>query len=233
MKSILPFFALAIIFTSCTTAYKTGQTPDDVYFSPARPQDEYVRVDSRNDDSEYRYNDSRYRRDEDYYNDRYLRMRVRNRYVWSELDYYYSNPYVYNPYTYKRYNRYSYDNIWNSYSYWNYYYNPYSPVIVVNTKNPVYNKPRTTNLHVFDVMNSTNPKIPNAKNRDLGGYNQPRYNSGRDLGRDLRNVFGGSSNSGSSSSPSKTSSSGSSSSSSSSNSSDSKSSSGNAPVRKF
>jgi hypothetical protein len=27
---------LAIVFSSCSTAYKTGQTPDDVYYSPVR-----------------------------------------------------------------------------------------------------------------------------------------------------------------------------------------------------
>ena len=28
-------------FSSCTTAYKTGQTPDDVYYSPAQPETDY------------------------------------------------------------------------------------------------------------------------------------------------------------------------------------------------
>ena len=62
MKSAILLLALsAIIFSSCTTAYKSGQTPDDVYYSPARPQDEYVKA-QRNDN---RYSD-------DYYEDRYL-----------------------------------------------------------------------------------------------------------------------------------------------------------------
>ena len=38
---LLALFVAAL--SSCTTAYKTGQTPDDVYYSPARPQgEEYV-----------------------------------------------------------------------------------------------------------------------------------------------------------------------------------------------
>ena len=53
MKSILPLLSLLIVFASCTTAYKSGQTPDDVYFSPARPQEEYVRVE-KEDDRQYR-----------------------------------------------------------------------------------------------------------------------------------------------------------------------------------
>ena len=46
----LSYYSLALtvaVFSSCTTAYKTGQTPDDVYFSPVRQQDEYVQVEKR------------------------------------------------------------------------------------------------------------------------------------------------------------------------------------------
>ena len=49
MKSSLPLLAIALVFGSCTTAYKSGQTPDDVYYSPTRPQDEYVRTERRDD----------------------------------------------------------------------------------------------------------------------------------------------------------------------------------------
>jgi hypothetical protein len=45
MKSSVLLLALVVAaLSSCTTAYKTGQTPDDVYYSPTRPQDEYVRM---------------------------------------------------------------------------------------------------------------------------------------------------------------------------------------------
>ncbi len=87
MKSFLPLLALLIVFASCTTAYKSGQTPDDVYFSPTRPQEEYVRVE-KEDDRQYRRNEQQ----EDYYSyndDRYLRMKIRNRDQWSYLDEYY------------------------------------------------------------------------------------------------------------------------------------------------
>ncbi|MEJ7767822.1 MAG: hypothetical protein WKF89_08420 [Chitinophagaceae bacterium] len=47
--------ALGVIaLTSCSTAYKMGQTPDDVYFSPAKERqqsEEYVA--SRRDDDRY------------------------------------------------------------------------------------------------------------------------------------------------------------------------------------
>src|SRR4030095_114400 len=96
------FLLLAITaaaLSSCTTAYKSGQTPDDVYYSPTRPQDEYVRVEEK---EEYRYND-------DYYDDRYLRMKVHDRTRWTYLDDWYS------------YDRYGYraNYIYGS------YYNPY------------------------------------------------------------------------------------------------------------
>ena len=49
-RQILLLAITAAALSSCTTAYKTGQTPDDVYFSPTRPQDEYVRVKEKEDD---------------------------------------------------------------------------------------------------------------------------------------------------------------------------------------
>ena len=42
MKNII-FIVSAAIFSSCSTAYKTGQTPDDVYYSPARVIEEDYR----------------------------------------------------------------------------------------------------------------------------------------------------------------------------------------------
>lgn len=83
MKSSLLLLALVVAaMSSCTTAYKTGQTPDDVYYSPTRPQDEYVRIE-KEDDRRYRY-------EEDFQEDRYLRMKIRNRNQWSDLNDWYA-----------------------------------------------------------------------------------------------------------------------------------------------
>src|SRR5262245_49363202 len=93
MKSQILLLALTVAaLSSCTTSYKTGQTPDDVYFSPARQVDEYVQTDKKED--------KRYQTRDEYYDDRYLRMRVSNRQMWSELDdyYYYGNRYDYSYY---------------------------------------------------------------------------------------------------------------------------------------
>ncbi|RYY84555.1 MAG: hypothetical protein EOO15_19090 [Chitinophagaceae bacterium] len=85
MKPVLPILALTLAVASCTTPYKSGQTPDDVYYSPGRPEREYVQVDERRDE----------RPQPETREDRYLRLRVRNRDRWSQFDDYYNDPYAY------------------------------------------------------------------------------------------------------------------------------------------
>lgn len=258
MKSYLPLLTFAILLTSCSSVYQSGQTPDDVYYSPERPQDEYVRTEKRND--------RMYRNDDVALEDRYLRMKVRNRrYVFldDDYDYYYGNNYnryhdyyrmnisLYgycNPWTGNYgYNRYHYN--YNPYNYNPYYYNPYygNPYysgVVYGNVSPVYNKPRTTNLHVFDRNNSRSPYLPKSNGKTYNTYSGNEDNnyrgSGNNAGGFLRDVFGsGQSNrsntnsSNTSSSSSSNSSRSSSSSSSSNSSSGSSSGSSHAPVRKF
>ena len=154
MKSpILLLAVLVLVISSCTTAYKTGQTPDDVYYSPERPQDEYVRTE-REDDRRYRY-------EEDYYEDRYLRMKVRNRYRWNDLnDWYYFERWGFG-------HNYYYGSYYNPYNTWNYYYNPYChSTVFINTKT-TYNKPRTFNLNTYN--NNTTTSVKNTT------YRNPKY----------------------------------------------------------
>lgn len=195
-KSTFPIVSLAILFASCTTAYKSGQTPDDVYYSPARPQAEYV-YQEKKDDRMYSYNQEAYR------DDRYLRMKILDR-RYSGL---YDNYYSYNPYYYHYYNsNLIYNTPWSSYNYWNYYYNPYynsyyspyyySPVITVATRTPVYNKPRAFDLSVYNPQPTNNPKgnarssYSNQNSRNTNNYR----NSGTNAGNYLRNAFSGSNN---------------------------------------
>ena len=234
MKSFLPLLSLTLVFASCTTAYKSGQTPDDVYFSPERPQAEYVNVEDKEEDRYYRGESNR--SSSDYYNyeeERYLRMKVRNRQRWSYLD---NDFYSYNPYVYN-YPGYYYNSPWNSYSYWNHYYNPYGrPVIVYNAKSPVYNRPRTINLRTFDTPNnsSNNPRGYNPKTGTTDGNNRSYSAPRRNVGSDLRNIFNSGSSNNSSSTPSPNRSSTNSSSNSGSSSSGSSSSgSSSAPARRF
>lgn len=127
-KIILLAFGVAAL-SSCSTAYRMGQTPDDVYFSPARPQterqqDEYVTAPN----SSQRYSGSdrydNYDDYENYRNDRFLRMSMGSRMRLSAFDNYYWND-GYSSWKYNNYGH-NFNSPWNSYYYWNNYYNPYS-----------------------------------------------------------------------------------------------------------
>src|SRR5258705_5590466 len=144
MNAKILLLALTVAaLSSCTTSYKTGQTPDDVYYSPARPQEEYVRTEEKEDTRQYK-------NDDEYYDDRYLRMKVHNRTRWSDLDdwYYYGNRYNY---TYTNCSCIC-SNPWTPSTYWNNYYNPYSHnYVIINPKtSTTYNKPRTFNLNAYN-----------------------------------------------------------------------------------
>jgi len=209
-----PQILLLAIFTSvlvsCNTAYKTGQTPDDVYYSPQRPQDEYVRVDDRRS--------GKYYSEDEYYDDRYLRMKVRNRYRWNELqDWYYFDRYSFG------YNYY-YGSYYNPYNSWNYYYNPYCPrtVVVVNPKstaatNPIKLRNITLNSYTNTNYNNNNSvsKLPGSSKVNRPG--ERNYNNqNNSLSNKINNWFSGnnsnsrysntnsSSNSGSESRPTRT-----------------------------
>ena len=85
------FLLLAIItaaITSCSTSYKTGQTPDDVYYSPARLQTDEVRRDREENNT---VDNTVYTSPED----REIRRRVHNR-RYRRYDDRYNYPYGYN-----------------------------------------------------------------------------------------------------------------------------------------
>ncbi len=197
-RQILLLAITAAALSSCTTAYKTGQTPDDVYFSPAKPQDEYVRVEKERDD-EYRYNDN-------YYDDRYLRMKVHNRMQWDYLD----DWYAYDRYSF-RYNYY-YGSYYNPYTSWNYYYNPYcrNNAVVVYYPKPAHPiaavpRPRNFNLTSYTNTNYNNANSGIKMNSFKPGttINRPVYNntnSGRGFSNTVKQIFSGNNNSSSNSS---------------------------------
>ena len=125
-------FLLGLIaaFSSCSTAYHTGQTPDDVYFSPAPPaQETYVTSKNQQDRNSY------YQDDEE----QEIRRGIQNPSYRSNiaLDFGYGyNPYTYNslgfnnsfynPYAYNSFGSYGYKGIYDPYGYNSYGYNPYS-----------------------------------------------------------------------------------------------------------
>jgi uncharacterized membrane protein YgcG len=190
MKAQLLLAATVVFLASCSTAYRTGQTPDDVYYSPARETAGYVQVDN---DREERYDPRRNQQDEYYYedaDDRYLRMRVRNRYRWSAFDDYYMNDWRYNtwssyynnswsysPWNYSPWSYSGFNNYWG----WNSYYNPYYPqIIVVNPKqNPsLYNRVKTFNSGAYSnrTYNNSNNNI-NRKSSSYRPLSNSRYNN--------------------------------------------------------
>jgi len=212
MKPILPLLSSLLVFASCSTAYQSGQTPDDVYFSPARSQQDYVQVQD-DEDRSYRRNDEYNRVDDEYYNyndDRYLRMKIRNRNQWAYLDDYYRDPYAYNYY-----NKYSNNYYYNGYGYsnprgyWNSYYNPYmnsyytphyapygGHVYIVSPRTPIRSTPRTYNLHVFDSpQNNGNTNATSTRPRRYNTNSNRNYTTpSRNTGNELRNTYRGSEN---------------------------------------
>jgi len=195
MKSRFLLLVLAAAaISSCSTSYKSGQTPDDVYYSPAKEAAEYVEIKESNN--------SRYRGYEyDNADDRWLRMKVRNPYRWNTFDNYDWN--AYGSWS----NNYSYgygsgwNSYWNGYYTWNNGYNPYCRnIVVVDPKgNPAaYNKVRNFSLNSYTNTNYSNSNAA-ARNKSSvrlpggssGSYNNSNSNS---LGNSLRKVFSGSSN---------------------------------------
>src|SRR6185503_20559195 len=144
-RQILLLAITAAALSSCTTAYKTGQTPDDVYFSPTRPQDEYVRVEEK---EQPRY-------DENYYDDRYLRMKVHNRTQWNDLDDWYS----YDRYGYRA--NYYYGTYYNPYTSWNYYHNPYC---------------RNNVIAYHPGVGVAQQNVPKPRNFNIASYTNTNYN---------------------------------------------------------
>lgn len=182
MKSSILLLALSVAaFSSCTTAYKSGQTPDDVYYSAAKQQEEYVQTE-KEDDRQYKYDDQ-------YYNDRYLRMKVHNRTRWSELnDWYYYDKYSYVSNYYWG----SYNNPYNS---WNYYYNPYccchNSVAVINTKIPAAPPVIKRNFSIagYTQTNYNNSNKTPSTNTPVRTNTKPAYNNSNSLSDKIKTIF--------------------------------------------
>ncbi len=129
-----------LLFTSCSTAYRAAQTPDDVYYSPVKEKTDYYEVRNNTRD--------RYQENINSQDDRFLRMKVQNRDRWSMIDdygYWYDSRYdysMYNPNFY--YNQYAFNNWYPGFRYGNVfspnyygyggYYSPAYPVVYY--KNP-------------------------------------------------------------------------------------------------
>ncbi len=154
MNTRILFMAAAVVgLSSCSTMYRSGQTPDDVYYSPAPAYQQRVASPNNSNQNEYteendtnEYLSVQTEQDRSAYNsgseDNYLRMKVRNPSMWSSLDYY--GGAMYSPYSYGTgfgfgmgyYNPYSFNSPYFDYAmgfgwggmyspFYNPFYNPY------------------------------------------------------------------------------------------------------------
>lgn len=134
MQSKILLFILSVAaFSSCSTAYKTGQTPDDVYYSPVKPVTEKKYTEKEED-----------RRPVN--NDYEITMAVRD-YRWRNFrrEYEYDN----SPYNY----------CYCSCKSTGYYYNPYYYPWAIYTTTPTYavklnTTPRMVNLNAYSGYNT-------------------------------------------------------------------------------
>ena len=163
MKNILLLCSI-VFFASCSAVYKSGQTPDDLYYSKPKVVVE---------------NTDRYERLDNVYEERQIRMAAID-YRWRMLDDRYDFNYAYNPYAY-------------GYNY-GYYYNPYfypypffgQSAVFVNPKNTTIRK---TNLASYSntVSGYTPSKSTNSsRTNSVRGYNNSNNQTYRNNSYDTR-----------------------------------------------
>lgn len=141
--------------SSCAT-YRTGQTPDDVYYSPEREREAYVQVD-RDRDDRVSYNDRNLE-------DRRLRQQIRDPRFRFEDDVYWNAP---------RYNSWGW-NTWNNpYNTWgwNSWNNPYNSW--------AWNSGWNTHGYGYNGWNAPFICIPGSNNLIvISGPGTPKYSTG-------------------------------------------------------
>lgn len=125
--------SIALVAASCTTAYRSAQTPDDVYYSTRTKTEANVQTrGERNEDAEYYTYESADRRR--------MAMRMRD-YRWRHLDAYdayygsYYRPYM-DPYASLGYYSPYYSGVYGGY--YSSYYNPYYGYAFGNLYSPFY-----------------------------------------------------------------------------------------------
>lgn len=202
--SIITGSVLVVMLAGCSAAYKTGQTTDDVYYSPAKADGADVQK-NKVVENDYSYNQE---------DDNYLRMKVQNRSRWSSIDdYAYWNSYnttsfgtnigysnYYNNYwnnSYYAYNYNPYTNYSSGYNYYNPYYGNYNYGYGNNNyktgvyhKSPVANSGPRTNLNAYQNHTFSNQNSNNGSHTNFSNGNTPQTG----VGRLLRTIVSGGTN---------------------------------------
>ncbi len=190
----------AFTLASCSSTYKNTQTPDDVYYSPAR---EVVKTETKtvqpNRDLMKRYDFEEREIRMSAYDSRWRSLNNRYNYGYNlspyDYDYGYQsyNPY-YNPYQ-SNIGYHGYNN--NYYGNSGYYYNPYYstyPIYIVTTTSPVNRTPRKVNLSGYGQNNNTQP-ISGIKTMNNTGSNSGNgYNNSNSRSRQYNNSNSNSNN---------------------------------------
>lgn len=175
MRNILLFGIAAALFLSGCSAYKASRTPDDVYYSPAKPAVEYAAAADRYDS----YSNS---------DENYLRMKVRNRYQWDAID----------DYSYWNDSRYDFGyscfpsrevmlrpyygvNVWSPYYArpWGAWYNPVYTVVYYKTPKAYYGTTSKSNLTAYGNRSYYTPNrqsFGSLLKSAFGGNNTSSYN---------------------------------------------------------
>ena len=153
-KHLLLLGAIAA-FSSCTSAYRIGQTPDDVYYSPAPQVNSYVSTVTEQDKNSYSY---RNQEDAD------IRRGINDPVYRNAITFSTGMGYGYNPYS-----MYPYSSFNNPlYSYGGYGYDPYG---FKGLYNP-YNSFGYNNLNFY------NSPYGYSNSYSLGGYGYSPYSYG-------------------------------------------------------
>lgn len=194
-SSIMQLIFIVSLITGCSSAYKSTQTPDDVYYSPARGVNEVRQERNKQNDRYQEYLSSN--------DDRYLSMKVHNYLLWGPLDdysYWYDSRYNFynyntfntslgygwNPYYYNG-NPYYYNNnyAW-MYGYDGYGYNWYNPVYtLIGYKNPKIIGGTTSGSYLSAYLNKSYNNYNYIYNLKSGNT----YNNGSSFGNLVRRVF--------------------------------------------
>ncbi len=192
-KLLLLAFSAAL-FTGCST-YKAGQTPDDVYYSPARELTA-ERETTKNTEKADRYDE--YVSSQD---DRYLRMKIQNRNRWSVIDDYgywndsrydhcycsYSNnDFGYGNYGYG-YNRYRFNPYRTNYFGYGGSYSPYYPIVYYRSPKVYTGNTGKANLTTYQNNRYNNRNYSNSSFKGTGNQNTS-------FGNLLKTVFSSSNN---------------------------------------
>ncbi|MBZ5856657.1 hypothetical protein [Flavihumibacter profundi] len=198
--------AALVALSSCSSVYKSGQTPDDVYYSPGKPVMAVAQSDNSNRQTDTRNYEPSYR------DDQYLRLMISaGHYPMYSSMYYYNDfamvdPWMYNNWQWNSYMVWSFGfySPWNPMFYWNSFYNPYyyPPMPMyppypghVPGYGPHYNISRPASafsMSSYLNMNGTNNNNGYKPGKYYGGnYNNSNYYNNTNTKRSL---FGGNNN---------------------------------------